>query len=166
MSPPGPLRPPSTSLLERYRGEDFLPLYTTTVAVTGGATGHGRASGVVRSDDGQLDIGLRLPGALGGPGTGSNPEQLFAAAYGACFHGVLVLLAERAGLAIPDARVDVEVAFGRDPMDGLYMLVADVRIALPGLERPLAEGLVRDAERLCPYTKMTRQGAAGSVALA
>lgn len=166
MSPPGLLRPPSASLLDRYKGEDFLPLYMATVTVSGGETGHGRASGVVRSDDGQLELGLRLPGALGGPGTGSNPEQLFAAAYGACFHGVLFLLAERAGLAIPDARVDVAVAFGRDPMDGLYMLMTDVRISLPGLEREVAEGLVRDAERLCPYTKMTRQGAAGTVALA
>jgi organic hydroperoxide reductase OsmC/OhrA len=63
-------------------------------------------------------------------------------------------------------RVDVQVAFGRDPMDGLYMLTADLRIALPGVERRLAEGLVRNAERLCPYTKMVRQGAAGVVTLA
>ena len=160
-----PLKPPPASLLERYRGEDFQPLYTTTVAVTGGETGHGRASGVARSSDGQLEVGLRLPGALGGPGTGTNPEQLFAAAYGACFHGALYLLAARAGLEIPDARVEVEVAFGRDPMDGLYMLTADVRIDMPGVERQLAEGLVRDAERLCPYTKMTRQGAAGTITL-
>jgi Ohr subfamily peroxiredoxin len=160
-----PLKPPPASLLERYRGEDFQPLYTTTVAVTGGETGHGRASGVARSNDGQLDVGLRLPGELGGPGTGTNPEQLFAAAYGACFHGALYLLAARAGLETFEARVEVEVAFGRDPMDGLYMLTADVRIALPGVERQLAEGLVRDAERLCPYTKMTRQGAAGTITL-
>lgn len=161
----GPLKPPPVQLLERYRGEDFLPLYTTTVAVTGGETGHGRASGTARSDDGQLDVALRLPDALGGPGTGTNPEQLFAAAYGACFHGALNLLAERSGLNIPDARVEVQVAFGRDPVDGLYMLTVDVRISLPGMERRVAEGLVRNAERLCPYTKMTRQGAAGTVAL-
>ncbi|MBQ5950356.1 Ohr family peroxiredoxin [Massilia sp. ST3] len=160
-----PLKPPPASLLERYRGEHFLPLYTTTVAVTGGESGHGRASGVARSSDGRLEVTLRLPEELGGAGAGTNPEQLFAAAYGACFHGALHLLAARAGVALTDARVDVQVAFGRDPMDGLYMLTADVRIALPGVERELAEGLVRSAERLCPYTKMTRQGAAGSVSL-
>ena len=87
-----PLKPPPASLLERYRGEHFLPLYTTTVAVTGGESGHGRASGVARSDDGRLEIALRLPEELGGPGSGTNPEQLFAAAYGACFHGALHLL--------------------------------------------------------------------------
>jgi Ohr subfamily peroxiredoxin len=161
-----PLKPPPLQLLERYRGEAFLPLYTATVAVTGGETGHGRASGVARSDDGQLELALRLPEAMGGPGTGPNPEQLFAAAYGACFHGALKLLAERAGLSVPQARVDVRVAFGRDPVDGLYMLTADVRISLPGIERRVAECLMRNAERLCPYTKMTRQGAAGTVTLA
>ena len=161
-----PLKPPPASLLERYRGEHFLPLYTTTVAVTGGESGHGRASGVARSDDGRLEIALRLPEDLGGPGSGTNPEQLFAAAYGACYHGALHLRAARAGMEIADARVDVRVAFGRDPMDGLTMLTADVLITLPGVERQLAEGLVRSAERLCPYTKMTRQGAAGSVTLA
>jgi osmotically inducible protein OsmC len=160
-----PLKPPPDSLLDRYRGEQFQVLYSTTVGVTGGESGHGRASGVARSDDGQLEVELRLPGELGGPGSGTNPEQLFAAAYGACFHGALHMLATRAGLAIPAARVDVQVAFGRDPMDGLYMLTTDVRIALPGVERRLAEGLVRNAERLCPYTKMTRHGAVGTISL-
>src|SRR5690242_6852431 len=66
------LQPPPLSLLDKYRGRDFHPLYTTTVTVSGGQTGHGRASGVVRSDDGNLDLELRLPREFGGPGNGTN----------------------------------------------------------------------------------------------
>jgi hypothetical protein len=71
------LRPPPLTLLDKYHGQDTLPLYSTTVTVTGGGTGHGRASGIARSDDGQLAVDLRLPKELGGPGGGTNPEQLF-----------------------------------------------------------------------------------------
>lgn len=161
-----PLQPPSTTLLDKYRGQDFQALYTTTVTVTGGESGHGRASGVARSEDGHLRVDLRLPVELGGPGGGTNPEQLFAAAYAACFHGVLNLLASRDGLRIPDAAVAVSMAFGRDPVDGLYMIVADVRIDLPGVEHAVAAELVRNAERVCPYAKMARQGMSSVVALA
>lgn len=79
------LKPPPVSLLDRYEGADVLPLYTTSVNVTGGEAHHGRASGIARSDDGALDLHLRLPRALGGPGGGTNPEQLLAAGYAACF---------------------------------------------------------------------------------
>ena len=150
--------PPPVSLLDRYNGAEFAPLYTGTVSVTGGEAAHGRASGKARSIDGWLDIDLRLPPELGGPGGGSNPEQLFAAGFAACFHGALSLLAAREQIAIPDATVTAAVTFGRDPMDGLFTLVADVAISLPGVPRPLAEGLVRHTERLCPYAKMARQG--------
>lgn len=159
------LQAPPLSLLDQYRGRGFHPLYTTTVTVTGGETGHGRASGVARSDDGNLDIGLRLPAALGGPGNGTNPEQLFAAGYAACFHGALHLLARRAGLPVDELTVAVEVAFGRDPVDGAYALVAEVRVRMPGVARPLAEELVRNTERFCPYVKMARQGIASVVAV-
>lgn len=152
-----PARPP-LSLLDRYYGEEYLPLYATTVRVTGGETAHGRASGVVESDDGKLKLDLRLPEAMGGPGGGTNPEQLFAAGFAACFHGALTLLASRAKVPIPDAAIDATVSFGRDPMDGLYMLTADIRIHLPGVPRATAEELIRNAERLCPYTKMAQQG--------
>ncbi|MBB3009050.1 Ohr family peroxiredoxin [Cupriavidus alkaliphilus] len=159
------LQPPPLSLLDKYRGPDFDPLYTTAVTVTGGETGHGRASGVARSDDGNLVIDLRLPAALGGPGNGTNPEQLFAASYAACFHGALHLLAQRARLPIDNIAVEVEVAFGRDPVDGAYALSADVRVRMPGVARALAEELVRNTERFCPYVKMTRQGIASVVAV-
>ncbi|ARP85354.1 Ohr family peroxiredoxin [Bordetella genomosp. 9] len=151
-------QPPPVEALAKYRGEAFRPLYTGTVTVSGGAAAHGRASGIARSDDGALDVALRLPLELGGPGGGSNPEQLFAAAFAACFHGGLSLLAARDGLQTCDASVRARVTFGRDPADGLYALTACIDIRLPGLDRAVADELVRNTERLCPYSKMARQG--------
>lgn len=158
-------RPPPLTLLDKYHGRDPQTLYSTTVTVTGGEAGHGRASGTARSDDGNLAVHLRLPEALGGPGGGTNPEQLFAAGYAACFHGALSLLAAQASIPIADASVQVTVDFGRDPMDGLFVLSAQTRIRLPGVERGVAEQLVRSTERFCPYTKMARQGIENVVAL-
>ncbi|KWO13112.1 peroxiredoxin [Burkholderia cepacia] len=152
------LQAPSLYLLDRYRGRDFQPLYTTTVTVSGGETGHGRASGVARSDDGNLAVDLRLPAEFGGPGNGTNPEQLFAAGFAACFHGALNLLGKRAEMEAPDTAVEVQVSFGRDPMDGGFALLVDVRVRMPGVDRSVAEEMVRTAERLCPYAKMARQG--------
>ncbi|CAM2179633.1 peroxiredoxin [Burkholderia cepacia] len=152
------LQAPSLSLLDRYRGRDFQPLYTTTVTVSGGETGHGRASGVARSDDGNLAVDLRLPAEFGGPGNGTNPEQLFAAGFAACFHGALNLLGKRAEMEAPETAVEVQVSFGRDPMDGGFALLVDVRVRMPGVDRSVAEEMVRTAERLCPYAKMARQG--------
>ena len=152
------LQAPPLSLLDRDRGREFQPLYTTSVTVSGGETGHGRASGVVRSDDGNLAVDLRLPAAFGGPGNGTNPEQLFAAGFAACFHGALNLLEKRADVEPTETVVEVEVSFGRDPMDGGYALLVDVRVRMPGVDRDIAEERVRAAERLCPYVKMARQG--------
>lgn len=157
---------PPTSMLDKYVGTDFKSLYSTRVKVTGGEASHGRASGIARSDDGSLDIELRLPGALGGPGGGTNPEQLFAAALGACFHGALELLAAKAHIQLKGCAAEVTVAFGRDPVDGLYMLVAEVNIDMPGVPIAVAEELIRNAERVCPYTKMARHGIICIVALA
>src|SRR5690606_33067479 len=136
------LQPPPLSLLDKYRGRDTQTLYSTTVTVTGGDANHGRASGFACSDDGNLKVHLRLPEALGGPGGGSNPEQLFAAGYAACFHGALSLLAARDGIPVSDSSVEVKVDFSRDPMDGLFVLTAYTRIRLPGVDQAIAEELV------------------------
>lgn len=159
------LQPPPVTILNKYQGPEFQPIYSTKVTVSGGEAEHARASGIVRSDDGNLDVELRLPVELGGEGGGTNPEQLFAAAYAACFHGALNLLAARSGIAIHGASVQVSVAFGRDPIDGLFMLTADVSIHLPGIAKSLAEELVRSTERFCPYAKMARNGITSIVAL-
>ncbi|MCA8484000.1 Ohr family peroxiredoxin [Burkholderia multivorans] len=161
-----PLRPPPLSLLDKYRGREPQTLYSATVTVTGGAAAHGRASGIARSDDGQLELALRLPPALGGPGDGPNPEQLFAASYAACFHGALSLLAAQAAVPMDSASVSESIDFCRDPMDGLFMLNANIRVRLPGVERAVAEELVRNTERFCPYTKMAHDGISQVVALA
>jgi Ohr subfamily peroxiredoxin len=134
------------------------PLYVASVSVTGAAAQHGRMSNFARTDDGELELALRLPPELGGQGGGINPEQLFAAGYAACFHGSLMLLASRAGIVALDAEVRVKVTFGRDPADGLFMLSAHVLVRMPGTPRVKAGELVRNAERVCPYTKMARQG--------
>lgn len=161
-----PLEQPPVSLLDKYHGDDAQPLYTGRVRVTGGEAAHGRASGVARSDDGALDVHLRLPIALGGPGDGTNPEQLLAASYASCFHGALTLLAARSGVTLVDADVEAAVTFARDPIDGQFLLSADVRVSLPGIDRKLAAELVRNTERICPYTKMFRQGIEHVIALA
>lgn len=106
------LTPPPWTLLDKYHGPEFQRLYTAVVRATGGEAEHGRASGVVRSDDGNLELDLRLPEALGGPGGGTNPEQLFAASYAACFHGALMLIAARNEIPLVNAAVDVSVTFG------------------------------------------------------
>jgi Ohr subfamily peroxiredoxin len=160
------LSAPALSLLDKYVGADFQPLYSTSVKVTDGEAAHGRASVHARSDGISLDIELRLPEALGDQGGGANPEQLFAAALGACFHGVLTLLAAKASIRLAGCAVDVSVAFGRDPVDGLYMLAAEVNIDMPGVPIAAAEELVRNAERVCLYAKMARHGIVCIVALA
>jgi lipoyl-dependent peroxiredoxin len=140
-------------------------LYVASVSVSGGAAGHGRVSGLARSDDGALELELRMPPELGGHGGGTNPEQLFAAGYAACFHGSLILLATHRGIAADGVEVAVSVHFGRDPSDGLFMLAAHVRVRMPGIPRVTAAELVRNAERVCPYTKMARQGIESIVTL-
>ncbi len=150
------LQAPPLSLLDRYRGRDFQPLYMTSVTVSGGETGHGRASGVVRSDEGNLAVDLRLHTELRGHGNGTNPEQMFAAGFAACFHGALNLLEQRAGMEPADTVVEVRVSFGRDPMDGGHALLVDIRVRMPGVDQDIAEERVRAAERLCPYAKMAR----------
>ena len=106
---------PTASMLDKYHGADFHPLYTAVVRVSGGAARHGRASGVVQSDDGKLDLKLRMPRELGGCGDGTNPEQLFAASYAACFHGALSLLAIRANVPIADHATALRAVAGGEP---------------------------------------------------
>lgn len=160
------LAPPPIGLLDKFFGDEAEPLYTGRIVVTGGEAAHGRASGVVRSLDGALCADLRLPAELGGPGGGTNPEQLFAAAYAACFHGVMHLLAQRAGIELGETRVEASVTFARDPVDGLFQLSTELHAHIPGVDRGVAAELVRHAERYCPYAKMFRQGVDHVVALA
>jgi osmotically inducible protein OsmC len=122
-------------------------LYIAKVHTTGGRDG-----GASRSSDGRLDIKHSTPGT---PGTGTNPEQLFAAGWSACFEGAMRLAALTMKVALPadmaiDAEVDLCLA------DGAYFLQARLNVTLPGLERELAQALVDAAHQTCPYSKATR----------
>ena len=122
-------------------------LYTAKTHTTGGRDG-----GASHSSDGRLDIKLSLPGA---PGEGTNPEQLFAAGWSACFIGALKHAGGKMHVRIPaDVAVDTEVDLCQT--DGAFFLQARLNVSLPGLEREVAQALADAAHQTCPYSKATR----------
>ncbi|PKW19866.1 organic hydroperoxide resistance protein [Saccharopolyspora spinosa] len=119
------------------------------------ATGAGR-DGRTRSSDGVLDLDLVVPKELGGPGgAATNPEQLFAAGYAACFHSALQLVARRARVGITDSSVTAQVGIGRNG-DGGFGLSVGLVVALPGVPREQAQELVNAADEVCPYSNAIR----------
>ncbi|MDQ0809624.1 osmotically inducible protein OsmC [Streptomyces sp. B3I7] len=157
---------PTLSTERDFDREEFSPIYTTTVTVHGGAVSHGRASGHARSADGALDLDLRMPTELGGDGRGTNPEQLFAAGFAACFHSALSLLARQEALDPAAISVVATVAFGRDPEDGGYLLRVDLVVRWPGVDPATADELFGKADALCPYARMASRGTPTTVTLA
>jgi lipoyl-dependent peroxiredoxin len=122
-------------------------LYTARVHTTGG-----RDRGASHSDDGRLDIKHSVPGA---PGTGTNPEQLFAAGWSACFEGATGVAARKMKIRLPaDMAIDAEVDLCQT--GEAYFLQARLNVSLPGLEREVAQALVDAAHQTCPYSKATR----------
>ncbi len=122
-------------------------IYTARVHTTGGRDG-----GASRSDDGRLDIKHSVPGT---PGAGTNPEQLFAAGWSACFEGAIGLAAQKMRIKLPpDTAIDAEIDL-RLGADG-YSLAARLNVSLPGLERDVAKALTDAAEQTCPYSKAIR----------
>ena len=122
-------------------------LYTARTHTVGG-----RDKGASRSSDGRLDIKLSMPG---GPGLGTNPEQLLAAGWSACFESAMAMAARRMKVTLPgDLAIDAEVDLGQAD-DGFFLSVR-LDVALPGLDRALAAGLVEDAHAACPYSRATR----------
>ncbi|MFD1712404.1 organic hydroperoxide resistance protein [Ottowia sp. GY511] len=121
-------------------------LYTAHAHTTGGR------DGASRSDDGRLDIQLTPPGQAG---NGTNPEQLFASGYSACFMGAMKAVAGRLQVAVPaDAAIDAEVDLG--PTSHGYGVAVRMKISLPGLERDKAQALIDAAHQVCPYSNATR----------
>jgi osmotically inducible protein OsmC len=122
-------------------------LYTAKTHTIGGRDG-----GASRSSDGRLDIKLSVPGT---PGSGTNPEQLFAAGWSACFEGAMGLAARKMKIPLPVATsVDAEVDLCTDG-EGFH-LQARLNVSLPGLAREVAQALVDAAHQTCPYSKATR----------
>jgi lipoyl-dependent peroxiredoxin len=125
-------------------------LYTAV----GHATGDGR-NGHVHTDDGLLDLDVRIPTELGGPGGGTNPEQLFALGYSACFHSAIKFVAMRDKLDTTDSEVSATVGIGFAESGG-FGIEVELDIALPNLDRATAVDLVDRAHEVCPYSNATR----------
>ena len=123
-------------------------VYTARATVTGGRQGH------ARSEDGVLDLSLTAPKETGGPGTGTNPEQLFAVGYGACFQGALGLVAKKHGVDASGSTLDIAVGFG--PEGDSFAITADIVATIPGVDDARAQELVEAAHQVCPYSKATR----------
>ena len=125
-------------------------LYTATAH----ATGDGR-NGHAYTDDGILDVDLRVPQELGGAGGATNPEQLFAAGYAACFHSAMKLIAGQTKDDVTDSVVSASVGLGALP-SGAFGLTVELDVSVPKLARPAAEALVAKAHEVCPYSNATR----------
>ncbi|MFI9810624.1 organic hydroperoxide resistance protein [Saccharothrix variisporea] len=119
------------------------------------AAGDGR-NGEVRSSDGVIDEQLATPKELGGPGGDkTNPEQLFAAGYAACFHSALKLVARHGKVALGETTVTAKVNLGPNGNGG-YQLAVDLHTHIPGVPQDVAEDLVAKAHQVCPYSNATR----------
>ena len=129
----------------------ITPVYTAEAVSTGdGRNGH------VRSSDGLVDADVATPREMGGRGGATNPEQLFAAGYAACFHSALRAVARRSGARIgDDTTVAARVGIGDNGQGGFGLVVALVA-SLPGLDQAQAESLVTQAHTVCPYSNATR----------
>lgn len=126
------------------------PLYTATAKAVGGRAGH------VRSSDGILDLALTRPKALGGDGTpGTNPEQLFAAAYSACFESAVRFVSMQSGVKLESCSVSANVTIGKAEDKG-FALAAELTVDMPGIDRDKAMEIVEKAHHTCPFSHATR----------
>ncbi|MFL6191187.1 MAG: organic hydroperoxide resistance protein [Actinomycetes bacterium] len=125
-------------------------LYTAEATATGG-----RKNGHAYSSDGAIDVQINPPKEVGGSGEGTNPEQLFAAGYAACFHSALKLVAAKSGADTSDSEVVADVSLGALQAGG-FGLAAQLEVSLPMLDRATAEALVAQAHQVCPYSNATR----------
>ena len=124
-------------------------------------TGGGRQDGMSRSSDGRLDVKLSPPGSAG---IGTNPEQLFAAGWSACFEGAMEIAARSRKIELPSKHaIDAEIDLVLD--DGAYSLRARLNVSLPALDRQIARGIIDEAHQTCPYSKAVRGNVEVTVAL-
>ena len=127
-----------------------------TILYTAHATSTGGREGTSKTDDGVLDVKLTTPKALGGNGAvGTNPEQLFAAGYSACFIGAMKFVAGQKKIALPaDTSIAASVGIGQIPA-GFGIKVA-LAVTVPGMDKAQAEEIVQAAHQVCPYSNATR----------
>lgn len=125
-------------------------LYTAEALATGeGRDGHGRSS------DGRLDFDLAIPKEMGGSGDGTNPEQLFAVGYAACFHSALRLVARQKKVDVTDSTVGARVSIGQLDNGG-FGLAVELEVALPNVDEKTAQEIADQAHQVCPYSNATR----------
>lgn len=126
-------------------------LYSTKVHAASGRQGY------VRSDDGLLDLPLAMPKVLGGKGDATNPEQLFAAGYAACFENAVIHVSRNTGAAVRDDDIAVAATVGMGPRDGGgFALQVALDVVIAGLDQAAAEEVVRKAHETCPYSNAVR----------
>jgi osmotically inducible protein OsmC len=129
---------------------DLNVFYTATAH----ATGDGR-NGHATTDDGRLDLDLRIPKEMGGPGGATNPEQLFAVGYAACFHSALKVVGQRLDLDVDGSEVSASVGIGA-LANGGFGLTVELDVHVPALDKATAESLAAEAHQVCPYSNATR----------
>ena len=125
------------------------PLYTASATATGGRAGH------VVSADGILDMDMRPPVEMGGPGGATNPEELFAAGYAACFQSALGAVGRRQGVDTAASTVEADVTIGTIG-GGAYGLAVTLRVSIPGVDAATVQSLTEAAHQVCPYSNATR----------
>ncbi|MGY4993910.1 organic hydroperoxide resistance protein [Streptomyces sp. 900105245] len=131
-----------------------MPIQQSDVLYTAVATAENGRDGRVATDDGKLDVVVNPPKEMGGSGAGTNPEQLFAAGYSACFQGALAVVARQEGADVSGSTVTAKVGIGRND-DGFGIIVA-ISAEIPGVSAEAARDLVEKAHQVCPYSKATR----------
>lgn len=125
------------------------------ILYTAEGTAWGGREGRAASTDGLLDVALAVPKELGGPGGATNPEQLFAAGYAACFHSALKVVARQAKVNVDGSAVTARVGLGMNESGG-FNIAVELEAEIPDVERSVAEELVEKAHHVCPYSNATR----------
>ncbi|MGW2959997.1 organic hydroperoxide resistance protein [Streptomyces sp. NPDC001220] len=131
-----------------------MPIQQSDVLYTAVATAENGRDGRVATDDGRIDVVVNPPKEMGGSGAGTNPEQLFAAGYAACFQGALGVVARQAGADVSGSTVTAKVGLGKNE-EG-FGIIVEISAEIPGVDELVARDLVERAHGVCPYSKATR----------
>jgi osmotically inducible protein OsmC len=131
-----------------------MSIQQTDVLYTAVATAENGRDGRVATEDGKLDVVVNPPKEMGGSGEGTNPEQLFAAGYSACFQGALGVVARQENADITGSTVTAKVGIGKN--DDGFGIIVEISASIPTVDTETAKGLIEKAHQVCPYSKATR----------